>query len=154
MANEIKAKFSSATAFTITLASLGSSTGGVGRQSTMIDNSTNRYQAVIVYLKVKLGTSPTGSRAVYVYGIRSDGADRSDGAGASDNAITILNAPILGVMQDKSSPSTGDLLYGEFVFTDPGPEWGIAVVHDTGVNLDSTEANHYYKWVGVNPEIQ
>lgn len=154
MANEIKAKYTSPASFTITLASLASSTSGVGRQSTLIDNSTNRYQSIIVYLKVKQGTSPTGNRAVYVYGIRGDATQRSDGAGASDAGLTVLNAQTIGAMRNKSSPATGDLLYGEFVFDNPGPEWGIAIVHDTGVNLDSTEGNHYYKWIGVDPEIQ
>lgn len=154
MANEIKEKFSTPAGFTITLASLASSTAGVGRQSTLIDNSTTRYRKVIVYLKVKQGTSPTGSRFVYVYGIRGDGTIRSDGAGASDAAFTRLNAVELGVLINKSSPATGDVLTGEFVFENPGPEWGIAIVHDTNANLDSTEGNHDYNWVGVNPEVQ
>lgn len=154
MANEIKDKFSSPSSFTIALASLSSSTAGVGRQSTIIDNSTTRYGKVIVYLKVKLGTSPTGNRSVYIYGIRSDGTLRSDGAGASDAAITVLNSTIIGALITKASPSTGDVLQGECTFYEPGPEWGIAVVHDTGVNLNSTESNHAYTWVGVNPEIQ
>lgn len=154
MANEIKEKFSASTGFTITLASLASSTDGVGRQSTLIDNSTTRYPTVLVYLKVKQGSSPTGNRGVYVYGIRGDGTLRSDGAGASDAGITVLNAPLLGTLINKPSPASGDVLYGEFVFYDPGPEWGIAVVHDTAVNLDSTEGNHDYNWIGVLPEVQ
>ncbi len=154
MANEIKEKFSASAGFTLSLAALATSTAGVGRQSTLIDNSTTKYKRIIVYLKVKQGTSPTGNRAVYVYGIRGDGTIRSDGAGASDAGITILNAQLIGVMANKASPSTGDLLYGDFVLEDPGPEWGIAIVHDTGVNLDSTEGNHDYNWVGVLPEVQ
>lgn len=154
MANEIREKFSASAGFTITLASLASSTSGAGRQSTLVDNSTTRYTKIVVYVKVKQGSSPTGNRGVYVYGIRSDGTLRSDGAGASDAAITVLNSPLLGTLTNKASPSTGDVLYGEFVFYDPGPEWGIAIVHDTGVNLDSTEGNHDYNWVGVLPEVQ
>jgi hypothetical protein len=154
MANEIKEKYSATAGLTITLASLASSTVGVWRQSTLIDNSATKYGKVVVYMKVKLGTSPTGNRGVYIYDIRGDGTLRSDGAGASDAGITLLNAPILGTMVTKASPSTGDVLYGEFVFYDPGPEWGVAVVHDTGVNLDSTEGNHDYNWVGILPEIQ
>lgn len=154
MANEIKEKFSASSGFTITLASLATSTVGVGRQSTLIDNSTTRYNKIIVYLKVKQGTSPTGSRFVYVYGIRGDGTIRDDSAGASDAAFTRLNVVELGTLGNKASPSTGDVLSGSFVFMNPGPEWGIAVVHDTGVNLDSTEGNHDYNWVGVLPEVQ
>ncbi|MBK7338516.1 MAG: hypothetical protein IPJ00_21240 [Saprospirales bacterium] len=133
---------------------MASSTAGVGRQSTLINNATTRYRRVIVYLNIKQGASPTGGRFLYVYGIRGDGTIRSDGAGASDAAFTRLNAVELGVLANKASPSTGDLLTGEFVFENPGPEWGIAIVHDIVASLDGTEGNHAYTWVGVNPEVQ
>jgi hypothetical protein len=157
MANEIKDKFSSSTAFTITLASLATSVVGVGRQSDIVDNSVTRYQDVLVYAKIKQGTSPTGSRSVYVYAIRSDAnatPHRSDAAGASDAGITILNAELIGVMRNKASPTTGDDLYGEFMLSRPGPGFGIAIVHDTAVNLDSTGSNHWVRWIGLNPEVQ
>ena len=154
MANEIKEKFSASAGLTITLASLASSTAGVGRQSAIVNNATDRYRKVIIYLKIKQGTSPTGNRFVYVYGIRSDGTLRSDAAGTGDAAWTRQNAVELGVMANKSSPATGDVLYGEFVFENPGPEWAIGIVHDTVASLDGTEGNHGYNWVGVNPEVQ
>lgn len=156
MANEIKAKYSGtpATAMTITLASLASSTAGVGRQTTLISNTTARYQSVEVFVQIKLGTSPTGNKFVYVYGIRGDGTTRSDGAGATDAAITVLSSELLAAMPDKASPSTGDVLIGVFWFENPGPEWGVAIVHDTGVNLDSTGGNHVIGYIGHNPEVQ
>lgn len=154
MANAILDKFATTTAFTITLASLASSTSGVGRQSTIVDNSTNRYSQVLVYIKIKQGTSPTGNKGAYVYLIRSDGTHRSDGAGATDAAWTALNAQLIGTLINKSSPATGDLMYGEFLVDHPGPEWGIGIVHDTVAALDATEGNHRYYWVGINPEVQ
>jgi hypothetical protein len=154
MANEIKEKFGTSQAFTMAIASLASSTLGVGWQATYIDNSTTRYKRIYVLLKIKQGTSPTGNRFVYVYGLRGDGTIRDDGAGASSASWTRQNAMELGVMANKASPSTGDLLYGVFVFDNPGPEWAIGIVHDTGVALDSTEGNHDYNWVGANPEVQ
>ena len=48
----------------------------------------------------------------------------------------------------------GDLIDGVAVIENPGPRWGIGIVHDTGVNLDSTGGNHYLYWVGVYPEVQ
>lgn len=156
MANEIKAKYSGtpATAMTITLASLASSTAGVGRQSDLISNTTARYQSVEVFVKIKLGTSPTGNKFVYVYGIKGDGTTRSDAAGGTDAAITVLSSELLAAMPDKASPSTGDVLTGVFWFENPGPEWGIAIVHDTGINLDSTGGNHSIGYIGHNPEVQ
>lgn len=157
MANEIPDLFDASTALTITLASLATSTTGVGRQSTIVDNTTNRYSKVIVYVKLKQGTTPTGSKAGYVYLIRDDNHatnHRTDGAGASDAALTVNNATLIGIIRNVAAPSTGDNLFGEFVVETPGPKWGIAIVHDTAVNLDSTEGNHWVRYVGVNPEVQ
>jgi hypothetical protein len=156
--NEITDRFDSSTALTITVSALASSTAGVGRQSTIVDNTANKYLDVLVYVKITLGTSPTGNRAVYVYLIRSDNhgtIHQSDGAGASDAALTVLNAQLIGTITDKSSPATNDILWGEFLVHRPGPKWGIAIVHDTGVNL-KTEAgtDHWVRFVGLNPDIQ
>lgn len=156
--SEIKDLIGTSTAMTITLASLGSSTVGVGRQSDIVDNTTARYQLIRVYLKFKQGTSPTGSKSVYVYALRDDNdggtAHITDGAGTSDAAITVLNAPLIGVGYNKSSPATGDLVYVECDILHPGKKWGIAVVHDTGVNADSTGGNHWLRYQGFNPEGQ
>src|SRR5262245_3088018 len=130
MANEIKDKYGTLTSLALTLASLASSTSGAGRQSTIVDNTTDRLQRILLFLKVKQGTSPTGNKAAYVYLLRDDnGAYRTDGAGASDAALTVQNATLIGVLRNKSSPSTGDVLYGDFVIEAPGPRWGIAIVH-------------------------
>lgn len=157
MANEIKSKYSTSAALTITLASLASSTASVGRQSTLIDNTTNRFQKVVIYAKIKLGTSPTADRNVTFYLIRTDNdgtEHRTDGAGTTDAALTVKNAQPIGSLYVGNSPATGDVLLGEFVVEDPGPEWGVAVVHDTGVNLDSTGSNHWVRYIGINPEVQ
>ncbi len=157
MANEIRDLHDASTALTITLASLATSTVGVGRQSTIVDNTTNLYMDILVYVKIELGTSPVGDKSVQVYIILDDNHatnHRSDGAGASDAGLTILNATLIDVMRDLSSPSTGDILYGEFLVNRPGPKWGIAITHDTGVNLDSTGSNHWVRFVGINPNVQ
>lgn len=157
MANEVKAKYGSPTALTITLAALASSTAGVGRQSTMVDNSSTKHTRIKLFVKIRQGTSPTGDRGVYIYVIRGDQdgtPHRSDGAGASDAALTVQNAQMVGSLRNKTSPATGDDLYGEFEFDSPGPEWGVAVVHDTGVNLDADAGDHYIRYVGVTDEVQ
>jgi len=153
MANDILAEFGGNTNLTLTLASLASSTAGVGRQSTIVDNSTTRYQIIHLFMKITTGTTPTANRNFYIYLIKSNGTLRSDGAGASDAAITRLNARLLGAIAMNSATSNV-AYYGEFIIRNPGKEWGIIVVHDTGVNLNSTEGNHGYSWYGENPEIQ
>lgn len=156
--SQVLDKFSTSAALTITLASLATSTTGVGRQSTMVDNSTTRYSDLLIYVKLTQGTTPTGSKAAYIYLIRSDKdagtAHRSDAAGASDAAWTRLNARLIATIPNKASPSTGDVLWGEFLVSRPGPEWGIGVVHDTAVNLNSTGSNSYIRWIGLTVESQ
>lgn len=158
MPNEIKSLYGTTTAMTITLASLASSTTGVGRQSDIVDNTTTRYSAIILFVQVKLGTSPTSNKGVYVHLIRDDNNGgstiRSDGAGASDAALTVLNAQQIGGLQDSSSASTGDVLTGDFMILEPGPKWGIAIHHDTGVALNNTGSNFVVAYIGVNPEVQ
>jgi len=157
MPNEIKQKYSASAAMTITLASLPSSTAGVGRQTTLVDNSVTKFERIIVFARIKLGTSPTGSRNIYFYLLRSDNDGTpsiTDNAGASDAAITVKNAIPVGSALVGFTPSTGDEFRLELPINDPGPKWGIAVVHDTGANLNSTGSNHWLRWIGVNPEVQ
>lgn len=155
----LKETFSSPTTMTITLASLASSTTGVGRQSDLVDNSSNRYVSANVYVKVTVGTSPTANTPIYVYLLRSDNNGGSqlvtDGAGASDAGLTVKNAQLLGVIT--CTATTSDVAYIEAFDTSSfgplGPEWGIAVVNSTGVALNSTTGNHSVTYVGVTKDI-
>lgn len=152
MANEIKQKFGTPAALTMTIAALASSTAGVGRQSTTVDNSTTRYQKLVIMAKVTTGTSPTTAKSIKLYLIRSDGTYYTDGAGASDAALTVVNAQLIAAV---ATIATNDKpYYLEATIYDPPDEWGVAIVHDTGVNLNSTGGNHYVRYVGMNPEVQ
>lgn len=154
MANEIQSKYSAPAALTISVASLADSSEGVGRQCTLVTDSGAGYARIHLNIKLKLGTSPTGNRYIYVYAIRGDGTRRTDGAGASDAALTVLSAECLGAMPNKASPATGDVLQKDFILENPGLEWGIVIVNNTGVPLDSTAGNHECYWYGVLPEVQ
>ncbi|MFA5054310.1 MAG: hypothetical protein WC565_09640 [Parcubacteria group bacterium] len=153
--NKVTDYFSASAALTITLNALASSTSGVGRQSTLLTGNTHRR--AIIYVKITQGTSPTGNKGVYVYLLRGDAhatPHYTDGAGASDAALTILNAVCIGTMANKASPSTEDVLYGEFVVENMGPVWGIAIVHDTAVNLKASDADHWVRYIYVDDDIQ
>lgn len=157
MANAIKPLHSSVSALTITLASLATSTAGVGRQSTIVDNTTTRYKRIQLSVSIKQGTSPTGNKGIFVYLLRSnnDGtAIIDDAGGASDAAHTVLSAPLIGTLINKASPATGDVLSRNFLIEDPGPKWAISINHNTGVNLDSTGSNHVVSWIGIVDEVQ
>lgn len=156
MPNEIKAIYDASTALTITLASLASSTAGVGRQSTLVDNSSVGAQKVHVFFEVTTGTGPTDNRNIRFFLIRGDDPAssniRTDGAGASDAAFTVETADqVYAVLTDGTTDKTYS---GSFSIDNPGPEWGIAVVHDTGVNLNATGGNHSIRYVTENPEVQ
>jgi hypothetical protein len=143
-------------AFTITLASLASSTAGVGRQSTEIDNTTNKFNRIEVSASIKLGTSPSSNAAVYLYLIRNnnDGTPiRDDGASASDAAWTQKAAQLIGVLPTGPSAATGDVLRGNFIINDPGAKWSVGVVNSSGVALDSTGGNHVMSWNGMTIDI-
>ena len=157
MAYAVLDKFATPAALTITLASLASSVAGVGRQSGIVDNTTNRYQDILLSLSIKQGTSPTGNKSIQVYLIRdnNDGTPiRDDSAGVADAAITVLSASLVGILINKATPSTGDVLKANFLISRPGPKWGIAIVHDTVAALDATGGNHVVSYIGMNPEIQ
>jgi len=157
MANKVIDLFGTRTALTITLASLASSTVGVGRQSTLVDNTTTRHHAAVVYCKVTVGTTPTINRSIYVYLVRyDDSAIGDDAVGATDAAQTIVNAKLLGVIAVNSASS--DLSYYGVFDTSGlgalGPKWGITIVHDTVAALNATGSNHVIAYIGYDPEVQ
>lgn len=155
MANLLIENYSSITAFTISGNSLASSTAGVGRQATLIDNTSNLYPEGIISLTVKLGTSPTNNTAVYVYLLRNNNDSTAiidDGAGASDAGITIINAPQIAVLGTGASASTGQLLKLNIPVYDLAPKWGIALVNSTGVALDAS-AGIVASFIGVKKNL-
>lgn len=147
----IKDAFAAVTAFTITLASLASSVAGVGRQSTMVDNTTNLFISAIISLTVKVGTTPTANSVIWVYLIRSNKdttAIRDDTAGATDAGITIVNAQLLGIIPIPAA--TSNVAYNRNFDTSAlgplGPEWGIALVNGSGVALNAS--GHVADFIG------
>jgi len=137
MANQILAEHGTPTAMTITLASLASSTTGIGRQSTLITN-TDIAQMVHIYvgLTTNASTDITANTNGYVYLIKSDGTLKSDSADDSDAGWTAVNARLLGVI--RFTAVTQSVEYqGEFLVHNPGPVWGIGIVQDTGQDLSA-----------------
>jgi len=150
--NIIKSKFGTRQTLTIQLVSLASNSA-IGRQSTIVDNSSDKYQLIHLWCKIMVGTTPTANTRMYVYLIKSNGTERSDNAGPSDAAHPIVNARLLGIIRVPVNTSNTSY-YGEFKIQNPGPQWGITITHDTGVALNSTASNHVISWVGENPDVQ
>jgi len=143
-----KRAFNTAASFTCTLASLASSTSGVGRQSTIIDNSTGLYIDALVMIKVKTGASgvsATGYIDVYAIGTVDGGTTYTDGAGASDAGLTVVAARKLGSFPAVANATTytSQVMSVAQAFGGVLPaKWGIVVVNVSGAALDATEGNH------------
>ncbi len=156
MANEIKAKYGSPTSLTCTLASLASSTAGVGRQTTLVDNSSNKFQRVHIYFKVTTGTSPTANKSIQFYLLKFDAGSSAtlatDAAGATDAGLTVVTADQVYAVPTSNGSNTAYV--GTFVVDNPGPGWALCIVHDTAVALHATGGNHSLEYVGDNPEVQ
>ena len=148
MGIEQRKKQSTYAAMTVSLGALPSSAAGAGRQTALIDNSTNKYVGALLNLAIKLGTSPAANKSVYIYLIQGNGTNRTDGASASAGALTIKNASSIGIMTTGTAPLTGDVLRKTIPIEDLGQEWGIAIVQDSGANLDATDGNHILSWSG------
>ena len=75
----------------------------------------------------------------------------TDGAGAADAGITLFNASILATQGNKASPATGEIIRLEADIPNVDINFGVAIAHDTGVNLG---AGSYIRYQLYTPEIQ
>jgi hypothetical protein len=147
----------SATALTITLASLANN---AYRQSTAVDNSTNLYIDALITGKIETGSgsSATGYVSLYLFGY--DGTEYSNNAGASDAAFTPDAQANLLPIYTLSTPaaSTEYYLPPILVATFAGllwlpQKWGIIVLNATGAALNATSGNHLIEYQGINTTV-
>lgn len=161
--------YSSNTTITMDLANLGSSTTFVaGRESSQIDNTTNKYMDALVCGFVSVGTTPTAARtiAVYVWGsdvsLATTAIDTLDG---TDSAETLSNVGVLGALQLGATVSvpvtTSDFAYPVRPFSVASlfggvmPKfWGLFVAHDTVAALRNTAVNtNSFAFVGIKYDV-
>jgi hypothetical protein len=161
--------YSSNTAITMDLANLGSSTTFVaGRESSQIDNTTNKYIDCIVSGSVSVGTNPTVNRVinVYVWGADTSLATAAiDVLDGTDSAETLTNTGVLASLRYGAGVSvtaaTSDVAYPVLPFSVAAlfggvmPKfWGLFVAHDTVAALRNTAVNtNSFEFVGVKYDI-
>lgn len=156
------------TTITMDLTSLGSSSSfTAGRESSEIDNTSNKYVDVLVQGKVSVGTTPTANTtiAVYVWGsdvsLATTPIDVLDGA---DSAETLTNAGILNALKLGAVISvpaaTSDVAYEVLPFSVAQlfggvmPRfWGLYVAHNTGVALRASANSNQFKYVGIKYDV-
>ena len=158
-AGDLTLRHGASAAFTITLASLAtSSTRVAGRESTAIAHAEPMVDA-LVGGKITTGTSPTAGKTIdiWVYaGVNDtplypdvlDGTDSDETITSErvrNSAMALAHSIIVDSTSDRTywiKPFSVAALFGGAMPTD----WGLFVTHDTAVNLNSTGGNHalYY----------
>lgn len=145
MAN-LKQEYGTSATMTKTFASLAN---GSGRCATAIDNSTNKYIAADIRVKIKTPAASTSSSGyVDVYLVRSeDGTSYDDSFGGSDAAFTPKNATFLGSIFANANATTYEKVFDtqQLGMTLP-KKWSVAIVNNVGAALDSTEGSHEVKY--------
>jgi len=152
---DIRVAYGTASDFTITLASLASDTNLLaGRESATLDNTTTLALDYLISGKITAGTNPTAARSIEVWAVGSwDGTTWPDVFDGTDSAETITSADIktsiCRLIAAMATANTSDRTYpfgpvslaAAFGGVVP-PKCVIFVVHNTGVNLNSTAGNH------------
>lgn len=154
---DIKTAYGSSSSLTCTLASLAtSSTWVAGRESNEVDNTTNKYLDYLLAGKVTVGTTPTINTEirVYVVGLHNDTPTWPDVFDGSDSDETVTSAGVrdgfaklAAVMSVDATTSNRTYPFGPVsvaaLFGGALPKkFSVFVVHNTGVNLNSTGSNH------------
>lgn len=156
----IKQAFAAQAAITITLDSMVGSSATVGRQSTVVDNTTNLYLDALVFCSLVIpNTVPANDKAAYVYAYGWDGGGSpvyTSSATGSDATITIDNPTtlkLIGVVpvptQNKTYQAGPFSVAAAFGGVMPG-KWGLVVINFTGTTFGAGNAVTY---IGVSGTV-
>lgn len=158
--------YAAAASVTITVTSLGD--GGY-RESTAVDNSTNKYIDALVGGKIQIGApSADGYIAIYAYGTY-DGTEYTAGLTGSDGTVTwgttgstgldgFNNLPLLGTIAVDATDDNDDARWGPFsvaqAFGGVLPQkWGVVIRNQTGASLNATGTNNECQFTGIKFDV-
>jgi hypothetical protein len=158
--------YAAAASVTITVTSLGDA--GF-RESTVVDNTTNKYVDALVGGKIQIGApSADGQILIYAYGTY-DGTEYTAGLTGSDGTVTwgttgntgldgASNLPYLGGILVDATDDNDDARWGPFsvasAFGGVLPsKWGIVVKNSTGATLHATGTNNECQYIGVKYDV-
>lgn len=161
--SSIKYSYAADAQLTITLASLASDTNLLaGRESTAVDNTSNLYLDYLLSGKITTGTTPTDNRQIEVWVSAPindtptwpdvlDGTDSNETITSSGIKNAILR-PVVSIVtnntSDRTYPFTQISVASLFGGVCPA-KFVVFVVHNTGVNLNSTGSNHEISVQGI-----
>jgi hypothetical protein len=158
-----------ANAATITISPASTATSAdfsAGRESAVIDNSSNKYLDALVTGKVTVGTTPVINTKIliYVFATEDEAPTYPDVMDGTDSAETLTSAGVgAGFLKlaavlivdattsDRAYPFSFSVaqLFGGIM----PRHWGVFVTHNTGVNLNATGGNHVFKYQGIKQDI-
>ena len=153
--SDLKIAYAASSAVTISPASLASSATFVaGRESTLVDNTTNLYLDYLLAGKITTGTSPTTGKEIRIYVVAlMDDSTWPDVFDGTDSAETVTSTDILNsvckLAATISTDATSDRGYPfgpvsvASLFGGVCPKkFVVFVAHSTAVNLNATAGNH------------
>ena len=164
-AGDITPTYGSPGTFTITLASLAtSSTKLVGRESTLLDVDALNCTDVLLGGKITTGTTPTTAKSIEVWAVAPlDGTptwpDVFDGTDSAETLTAELKASLCKLVASMATTGTSDVTYAFSGISLASLFGGVLpsdvvlfVTHDTAVNLNATGGNHvlYYQPITMN----
>lgn len=170
MAADIKTKYpsTSSVALTLGLGSLASDTNLLaGRQSTAVDNTTNLDLDHVISGFITTGTSPTVSTTIEVWAYASyktaaGTPSYPDVLTGSDANKTITSTNVKNSMLRLVAAITVDATTSRAYYIAPTsiaqlfgamPKfWGLFVVHNTAVALNSTAGNHVFEYERIQAQ--
>ncbi len=143
---DVKQEFGTSTAITITANSLAN---GSARESTAIDNTTNKYLDALVRVSVSVGTvaNPKEVR-VYVAG-SEDGTIWEDPVTGADAAITLEDPPVTRIGRIIPTPTSSKVYEAVFsvaqCFGGSMPrKWSIIIENQSGAALAGSNNSASY----------
>jgi len=158
---DIKIAYAADAAFTITLASLGTSATWVaGQEATSVSNGSNKYLDYEITGRITTGTSPTAGE-MRLYGIKpiNDTPVWPDVFDGTDSAETVTNTDILAALPllwSGTNSTANNIGYPIVSAITLAQCWGLVpdnftvfFAHSTGVNLNSTGSNHEINYRGI-----
>ncbi len=147
---DVKNAYGSKTSITITLTSLANA---AGRESTVIDNTTNKFLDALIRFKTNGQASGTALVDIYIYAALGDTTytDAATGTDAAFTAANRRNSKYLGSVQMNAATSvTGGLFSVAAAFGGVLPDkWGLIVINNSGAALSATGGDHVIEYEGV-----
>lgn len=155
-------------ALTISLASIATSATFVaGAESTVVDNTSNKYDDALLFGKIQVGTTPTINTQIllYVFAAPGDSATYPDVMDGTDSVETLTSVGVgrgflklAAVLDVDSTTSNRDYPFyvGSVAQLFGGvlpPRWSVFLTHNSGVNLNATGGNHIVKMQGITTTI-